>query len=131
MDTKQHFTSYEELERHGIKLRIRSETQLLRFENHWRALGDKEVRSVLFKGAVKEAIHDFKPARVVAGMLTGGGLASQLVVGMITRRGGLMRRLLTSVAAVVAPNLLSKLVTRFTATTNGVVEHAQNGHAAH
>lgn len=130
MDTKKRFSTYEELELHGVKLRVRSETQQVRFENHLRALGDKDVRSTLLKGAMKDAIHDFKPARAMAELMTGGGIASQVVMGMLTHRGGLMRRLLTSVAAIVAPNLLAKLATRFTGRANGEVEHSQNGHAA-
>lgn len=130
MDTEKPFTTYEELERYGVKLRVRSETQLLRFENHCRALGDKDLRSTLIKGAMKEAVHDFKPARAVAEALTGGGIASQLVMGMLTRRGGLLRRLLTSVAVVVAPNLLSKLVSQMKGRLDQDVEHSQNGHAA-
>lgn len=136
MDTENKpFTSYEEVERHALKLRLRSETQKLRFENHCRALADKEVRSALFKGAVKEAVSDFKPMHRVAELMTSGGVASQLVMGLFTRRGGIMKRVLGSVAAVVLPNLLAKVPWAKVAGTlvtkmRGDVDHAHNGHGA-
>jgi len=127
------FTSYEEVERHELKLRLRSETQRLRFENHFRALGDAKVRNTLFKGAVKEAVSDMKPVQRVAEMMTSGGIASQLVMGLFTRRGGIMKRLFGSVAAVVIPNLLSKMpwgkvVETLASKMSGPVEPAANGH---
>jgi hypothetical protein len=110
MDTElKAFTSYEEIEKHELKLRLRSGTQRLRFENHWRALGDAKLRNTLFKGAMKDAVSDMKPMQHMAEMMSSGGIASQLVMGMFTRRGGILKRLLGSVAAVVLPNLLSKL----------------------
>jgi len=110
MDTEtKPFASYKEIEVHALKLRLRSETQKLRFENHWRALADKGVRSALLRGAVTDAVSDMKPVQQMAEMMTSGGVASQLVMGLITRRGGIMRRLLGSVAAVVLPNLMAKV----------------------
>ncbi len=109
MDTETPFTSYKEVETHEVKLRILRDTHALRFEEHWRALGDKDVRAVLFKGAVHDAVHDFKPVQKVTELLSGGGIASQLIMGMITRRGGILRRLLGSAFAMAAPGLLSKI----------------------
>lgn len=134
MDTESKpFASYEEIEMHALKLRLRSETQHLRFENHCRALADKEVRSALFRGAVKDAVSDFKPAQRVASLMTSGGIASQLMMGFVTRRGGIMKRLLGSVAAVVLPNLLAKVPWGQVAGTlatkmRGTVEPTHNGH---
>ncbi len=108
MDIEKPFASYKEMETHLVKLRVLRDTHVLRFEDHWRALGEKDVRSTLFKGAVQEVIHDFKPAKKISELLSGGGIASQLIMGMVTRKGGILRRLLTSVAVMAAPNLLAK-----------------------
>lgn len=108
MDTEKPFASYKDIETHLVKLRVSRDLHALRFENHWRALGDKDVRGTLFKGAVQDAVHDFKPAQKMAALLTGGGIASQLFMGLLTRRGGILRRLLTSVAVIAAPKILSK-----------------------
>ncbi len=110
MDTEtKAFASYEEIEVHLLKLRLRSETQRLRFENHWRALADRDVRSTLLKGAVKDVVNDMKPVQHLTEMMTSGGVASQLVMGFFTRRGGIMKRVFGSVAALVLPNLLAKV----------------------
>ncbi len=108
MDIEKPFTSYKEVETHEVKLRVLRDTHALRFEEHWRALADKDVRSSLIKGAVHDAVHDFKPLQKVTELLSSGGIASQLLVGMVTRRGGIMRRLLTTVAMMAAPGLLAK-----------------------
>jgi len=130
MDTEtKPFVSYEDIEVHELKLRLRSETQKLRFENHCRALADKEVRSALFKGAVKDAVSDMKPVQHIAELMTSGGVASQLMMGLFTRRGGIMKRLLGSVAAVVLPNLLAKVPWGKVAGTLAAKVSA-NGHAA-
>ena len=131
MDTKtKPFTSYKEIEVHELKLRLRSETQKLRFENHWRALADRDVRSTLFKGAVKDAVSDMRPVQRIAEMMTSGSVATQLVMGLITRRGGIMRRVLGTVAAVVVPNLLAKLPWgKVTGTPTD--ETRANGHVTH
>ncbi len=109
MDIEKPFTSYKEVQTHEVKLRVLRDTHALRFENHWRALGDKDVRANLFKSAVNDAVHDIKPVRKITELLTGGGIASQLLMGMISRRGGLMRRLLGSALAMAAPGLLAKV----------------------
>jgi hypothetical protein len=130
------FTSYEEVEKHALKLRLLSETALLRFGNHCHALADKEVRSTLFKGAVSDAIHDIKPVRKAAELMTSGGIGSQLLMGMLTRKGGLMRRLLTSLAAVVVPNLLGKVPwadvgSKLSGALRTAKVHEHNGHGMH
>lgn len=134
MDTEKPFASYKDIETHLVKLRVSRDLHALRFENHWRALGDKELRGTLFKGAVKDAVHDFKPAQKMTALLTGGGIASQLIMGMLTRRGGILRRLLTSVAVMAAPNLLAKLpwgkAMDLVRNKNGKrPEHEMNGHS--
>ena len=134
MDTEKPFASYKEMETHLVKLRVLRDTHALRFENHWHALGDKDVRGTLFKGAVKDAVHDFKPAQQMTALLSGGGIASQLIMGMLTRRGGILRRLLTSVAVMAAPNLLGKFpwakAMDLIRNKNGQhAEHEMNGHS--
>ena len=120
------FTSYEDVERHALKLRLRSETQKLRFENHFRALADKEVRTALLKGAVKDVVSDFKPMQRVTELMAGGGVTSQLVMGLFTRRGGIMKRVLGS---VVLPNLLAKVPWSKLAGTLGTKMRSDADHA--
>lgn len=127
MDTENPLASFKEMETHLVKLRIIRDTHALRLENHWLALRDKEVRAVLFKGAVQDAVQDFKPAQKITELLTGGGITSQLIMGMITRRGGILRRLLTSVAVMAAPNLLTKAMD-MVRTKVGHGGHELNGH---
>jgi hypothetical protein len=129
------FASYEEVEQHALKLRLLSETAALRFGNHCHALADRELRSALFKGAVSEAVHDMKPVQKAAELMTSGGLGTQLLMGLLTRKGGLKRRLLTSIAAVVLPNLLAKMpwgevVVKAAGLLRKPV-HEHNGHGAH
>ncbi len=109
MDIETPFANYAELETHGVKLRLRSEKAALRFGIHCHALAHKEVRAVLLKDAVEDAIHGIKPLHVAADLVTSGGVASQVVMGLLTRTGGVERRMLSSVAALVLPNLLSEL----------------------
>ena len=109
MASDQPFTNYAELEKHALKLRLRSETAALRFGNHCHALADKEVRAVLMKDAMNDAIHGFKPLHAAAEVVTRGGIGSQLAMGLLTRKGGVKRRLLSSAAALVLPNLLAKV----------------------
>lgn len=134
MDIDTPFASYAEVETHVLKLRLLKETAELRFGNHCHALADKEVRSTLFKGAISDAVHDIKPVQKAAELLTSGGIGSQLLMGMLTRKGGLIRRLLTSVAVLVLPNLLRKvpwtaLAAKLGGTLHAADAHAQNGHA--
>jgi hypothetical protein len=134
MDIEKPFASYAEMETRLVKLRVLRDTHALRFEDHWRALADKDVRSELFKGAVQGAVHEFKPAQKITELLSGGGIASQLIMGMITRRGGIMRRLLTSVAVMAAPNLLAKFpwakaIDLVRNKMGQPSEHEMNGHS--
>ena len=134
MDTEKPFASYKEIEAHLVKLRVLRDLHALRFENHWRALGDKDVRATLFKGAVQDAVHDFKPVQKMTALLSGGGIASQLIMGMLTRRGGILRRLLTSVAVMAAPDLFAKFpwAKAMDLVRNKIgkhPEHKMNGHS--
>lgn len=124
MDIEKPFATYEEVQSHALKLRLLSETAALRFGNHCHALADKEVRTTLLKGAVSDAVHDIKPLRSAAQLMTSGGITSQVLMGLVTRKGGLMRRLITSVAAVVLPNLLAKVPwARITSKATGMLGH--------
>ena len=134
MDIEKPFASYKEMETHVVKLRVLRDTHALRFEDHWRALADKDVRSKLFKGVVQDAVHEFKPAQKFGELLSGGGIASQLMMGMITRRGGILRRLLTTVAVMAAPNLLAKFpwakaIDLVRNKQDRSPEHEMNGHS--
>jgi hypothetical protein len=125
MDIEKPFVSHAEVEMHALKLRLLKETASLRFGNHCHALADKEVRSTLFKGAISDAVHDIKPVQ-----------KAQLLMGMLTRKGGLMRRLLTSVAVLVLPNLLRKVpwadvVAKVSGARRTTAAHEHNGHAPH
>lgn len=136
MDIEKPFVSHAEVEMHALKLRLLKETASLRFGNHCHALADKEVRSTLFKGAISDAVHDIKPVQKAAELLTSGGIGSQLLMGMLTRKGGLMRRLLTSVAVLVLPNLLRKVPwadvgAKVSGALRTTAAHEHNGHAPH
>lgn len=109
METNKPFANYAEMEKHGLKLRLRSETAALRFGKHIHAFSDKEVRSTLMKGALNDALDEMKPMRTAVELMTSGGVVSQVLMGLVTRKGGFMRRLVTSVAVVVLPNLLEKV----------------------
>ena len=136
MDIDKPFTSYEEVEQHALKLRLQSETALLRFQNHWHAFADKDIRGPLLESAVSDAIHGMKPVQKAAELMTSGGIGSQLIMGMLTRKGGLMRRLLTTVAVTMLPNLLAKVPWMEVASKVGGAlrtarAHEHNGHGVH
>ena len=127
------FTTYEEVERHAMKLRVQNEIERLRFSSHCHAFANREVRGRLLLGALKDAVHDIKPVRKVAELMSGGGLASQLALGLLTRRGGFMRRLITSVLVAAAPSLLARvpwarLATAVGEKLRGEKDYVHNGH---
>ena len=128
MDIDKPFTDAKGIDEHALKLRLARDIHTLRFENHWRALGDKDVRGTLFKGAVRDAVHDFKPAQKAKELLMGGGIASQLAFGMLSRKGGLFRRLLMTGLTMAAPGLLKNVPWQKLAGLVTGKEHAQNGH---
>ncbi len=133
MDTEKAFTSYQGMETHLVKLRVTRDVHVLRFENHWRALGEPQVRATLLKGAVRDMVDDIEPVKRLKELFTGGGIVSQLAMGMITRRGGFMRRFLTSAVAMAAPALLQKVpwhkvMGNLRGEAHILEDHEMNGH---
>lgn len=101
------FSSLAEVDTEKARLDARRKVHQARWERHWHALQDHEVRGHLIRDAANDAFRSWKPARMLAGLLGDGSFGSAFGAAARTS-GGLPKRALWFGASLLLPGLLKR-----------------------